>query len=157
MTATRELLPMRRRNVTQKVRVAGQSVHYTVGVYPDGRFGELFIDMAKQGAALRTWVGETAMLFSVAAQFGVPLETLVALFVGSRSDPSGPVEGHARIRTCTSVMDLVARSLAIDFLGREDLADVPAPRPARGFDYESDRSRAGKITDRVPNVEDARA
>ena len=123
MTA-RELLPTRRKNYTQKVHVDGVSIHFTVGVYPDGRFGELFIDLAKQGAALRHWSSQTAMLFSVAVQHGTPLETLVTLFVGTRSEPSGHVTGHPRIRKCTSVMDLVARSIAIDFLGREDLADA---------------------------------
>lgn len=99
---------------------------WTVGLYPDGRPGELFIDVAKAGAALRTWAQETAMTLSVARQHRTPLETLVNLYVGSESDPCGAVTGHARINRCKSIMDLIARSLAIEFLGREDLADVPA-------------------------------
>lgn len=123
---TREYLPHRRRNWTQHARVAGQSVYYSVGLYPDGRPGELFIDVSRAGAALRTWAAEAAMMVSIALQHGTPLSTVLALFIGSRSDPCGIVTGHARITRCQSIMDLIARDLALTFLGREDLADVPA-------------------------------
>lgn len=122
MIVQRERLPDRRRCLTQRVRVGGQTVHYTVGLFADGRPGELFIDVSRAGAALRTWAGEAAMMLSIALQHGTPLETVLDLFIGSRSDPCGKVEGHPHIRTCTSVMDCIARSLAIDFLGRADLA-----------------------------------
>lgn len=128
----REKLPTRRRCITQTVRIDGQTVHYTIGFYPDGRPGELFIDVSKAGAALRTWASETAMMLSVALQHGTPLATALALFIGSRSDPHGPVTGHARIVRCESIMDCIARSMAIDYLGRDDLADLPPlPEPAR--------------------------
>lgn len=122
-TTTREILPNRRENYTQRFRIAGNTVHLTAGMYPDGRLGEVFIDLSKQGTALRFWGESTATLFSLAIQCGCPLETLVDLFVGSKSEPFGIVEGHARITKCTSIMDAIARSLAIDFLGRDDLAD----------------------------------
>lgn len=159
MSSTREKLPDRRRNVTQKVRVNSSTVHYTLGFYPDDRVGELFIDMHKYGAAIRTWAADMAKVFSVALQHGAPLETLIGLFVGSKSDPSGRVECHDRIVTCTSVMDLVARSMAIDYLGRGDLADVPLPvvetkSVSEIWSYESPKDRAGKITERVPNSGD---
>jgi len=128
--AGRELLPARRRCVTQTVRIGGQTVHYSVGLYPDGRPAEVFIDIAKAGAALRAWASDAAKLLSVALQHGTPQETALGLFIGSRSDPHGAVTGHARISKCTSVMDCIGRSLAIEFLNRQDLADVPAPEGA---------------------------
>lgn len=120
----REHLPSRRSCITQKVHVNGQSVHYSIGLYPDGRPGELFIDIAKAGAALRNWAGEAGMMLSIALQHGTPLSTVLNLFIGTRCDPSGKVEGHPRIKTCLSIMDLIARDMAITFLKREDLADM---------------------------------
>lgn len=125
--SARKLLPPRRRNWTQQVHVNGQSVFYCVGLYPDGSPGELFVDVAKAGAALRTWAAEAAMMLSIAIQHDTPLETVLSLFIGSRCEPCGEVTGHARIRQCLSIMDLIARDMAITFLGREDLADVPRP------------------------------
>src|SRR5262245_38997931 len=110
----RERLPDRRKNWTQKAHVDGQSVHFTVGLYADGRPGEIFIDLARTGAALRKWACDTAMLFSIALQHGCDLETLVDLFAGSRCEPCGEVRGHPRITRCTSVMDFIARALALE-------------------------------------------
>src|SRR5215471_1358615 len=74
----REKLPNRRKNLTQKVRVGRQRqrVYYTFGLYDDGRPGELFIDVAKAGQALRTWASEAGMMFSMALQHHTPLETI---------------------------------------------------------------------------------
>lgn len=115
--------------MTQTVRIhtptgKSQKVHYTIGLYGDGRPGELFIDVAKAGAALRAWAGEMAMMLSIGLQHGTPLETILNLFIGTKNDPYGNVEGHNRIVKCTSVMDLIARDMAITFLQRDDLADV---------------------------------
>lgn len=129
----REVLPPRRRTVSQKIRIAGQTVHYSIGLYPDGRPGELWIEVAKAGAALRNWAGEAAMMVSIALQHGVPLTTIVDLFLATRNDPCGKVEGHDRITFCTSIMDCIVRDLAVTFLGREDLVNtsewstVPVP------------------------------
>lgn len=125
---SRELLPTRRRSVSQKCRIVDRTgtattLHFTVGHYADGRPGEIFIDMHKQGAALRDWSSQTAMLFSIMLQSGMPLAQLCDFFLNSRSDPSGRVESHPRITRCSSVMDLIARSLAIDYLNRDDLAN----------------------------------
>lgn len=130
MCATpREILPSRRRCISQKVKVDKQTVHYSVGLYPDGRPGELFIEVAKAGAALRTWAGEAAMMLSVAIQHGTPLDVALNLFIGSRSDPHGKVTGHPCILKCSSIMDLIARDMAITFLNRIDLADVDNCHP----------------------------
>lgn len=120
---SRAELPTRRRTVSQKVRIAGQTVHYSIGLYPDGSPGELWIEVAKAGAALRAWAGEAAMMVSIALQHGTPLDTIVNLFIETRNQPSGVVEGHDRIEFCTSIMDLIVRDLAITFLGRNELAN----------------------------------
>jgi ribonucleoside-diphosphate reductase alpha chain len=124
MVTARDKLPSRRACISQRVSIDGQTVHYAIGLYPDGRPGELFIEVAKAGAALRTWASETGMLLSVALQHGTPLETLTDLFIGTRAFPCGAVEGHPCINKCLSIMDLIARDMAITFLQRTDLADV---------------------------------
>lgn len=121
--AVRDKLPARRRCVTQTVKVDDQTVHYSIGLYEDGRPGELFVDVSKAGAALRTWAGEAAMMLSIALQHGTPLDTVLRLFIGTRCEPCGQVKGHSRITQCTSIMDLIARDMAITFLDRQDLAD----------------------------------
>ncbi len=120
----RRLLPTRRKCITQKVKVREQTVHYSIGLYEDGTPGELFIEVAKAGAALRDWAGSAAMMLSIALQHGTPLQTALNMYIGTRSDPSGIVEGHQYIKQCTSIMDLIARDVAITFLQRYDLADI---------------------------------
>lgn len=120
----RKLLPARRKCITQKVKIDGQTVHYSVGLYEDGTPGELFVEVSKAGAALREWAGSAAMMLSIALQHGTPLQTALNLFIGTRSDPSGIVEGHQYITSCLSIMDLISRDMSITFLQRNDLADI---------------------------------
>ena len=122
----RECLPARRKNLTQKVKIgpSKQSVYYTFGLYPDGRPSELFVDVAKAGAALRQWAGSSAMMISIALQHHTPLQTILSLFLGTVSDPSGDVIGHPFLKRCTSIMDLIAKDMAVSFLGVEDYRDV---------------------------------
>lgn len=124
----RLLLPYRRKCITQRVRIGGshgkQSVHYTIGLYEDGTPGELFVEVSKAGAALRDWAGQAAMMLSIAIQHGTPLLTALNPFIGSKSEPYGEVEGHQYIKRCSSIMDLIARDIAITFLQRIDLADI---------------------------------
>lgn len=121
----RKFLPARRDCVTQKAVIGNTTVYLNWGVYEDGSLGEIFLDVGKDGTALRFWMSNTAMLFSLALQNQTPLETLVTMFHGTKSEPFGPVSGHPRITQCTSIPDYVVRSLAIDFLHRDDLADCP--------------------------------
>lgn len=134
--AIREALPTRRKSEGWKAYIVDKSgisttVHFTVGFYPDGRIGELWIDMHKQGAALRDWSGMTAMMFSIMLQYGVPLKTVLDFCIDFSSEPAGSVKpsgeggGQTRVRKCTSVVDMIAKTIAIEYLGREDLADVP--------------------------------
>ncbi|MCO4773593.1 MAG: vitamin B12-dependent ribonucleotide reductase [Deltaproteobacteria bacterium] len=122
--AKRRRLPDRRRGYTQKAVVGGHKVFLRTGEYEDGMLGEIFVDMHKEGAAFRSLMNCFAIAVSVGLQHGVPLEKFVELFVFSRFEPSGIVQGNDRIKMATSVIDYVFRELAVSYLGRNELAQV---------------------------------
>jgi len=120
--AERAKLPHRRKGYTQKANVGGHKVYLRTGEYEDGRLGEIFIDMHKEGAAFRSMMNNFAIAISLGLQYGVPLEEYVEAFTFTRFEPSGMVTGNDAIRMATSVLDYVFRELAISYLGRNDLA-----------------------------------
>jgi ribonucleoside-diphosphate reductase alpha chain len=120
----RRRLPSKRHGITQEAKVGGNKVFLRTGEYDDGALGEIFIDMHKEGAALRSVMNCFAMLVSIALQYGVPLEVLVEQFVFTRFEPQGPVQGHDRVKFATSVIDYVFRALGVEYLKRDDLAHV---------------------------------
>jgi ribonucleoside-diphosphate reductase alpha chain len=121
---TREKLPTRRRGYTQKAVVGGHKVYLRTGEYRDGRLGEIFIDMHKEGAAFRSLMNNFAIAISLGLQYGVPLEEYVDAFTFTRFDPAGFVSGNEAIKNATSILDYVFRELAISYLDRTDLAHV---------------------------------
>lgn len=120
----RKSLPAKRRGYTYKAKVGGQPLFLRTGEYDDGTLGEIFIDMAKEGATMRSLLNSFAIAVSVGMQYGVPLEEYVDKFIFTRFEPSGVVE-HPNIRTATSVLDFVFRALAYEYLDRDDLVHVP--------------------------------
>ncbi len=122
--AERERLPGRRKGYTQKAVVGGHKVYLRTGEYEDGRIGEVFIDMHKEGAAFRSLMNNFAIAISIGLQYGVPLEEFVEAYTFTRFEPSGLVEGNDTIKMATSVVDYIFRELAISYLGRHDLAHV---------------------------------
>ncbi len=120
----RERLPQRRKGYTQKAIVGGHKVYLRTGEYEDGRVGEIFLDMHKEGAAFRSLMNNFAIAISIGLQYGVPLEEFVEAYTFTRFDPSGPVEGNDAIKMSTSVLDYIFRELAISYLGRTDLSHV---------------------------------
>ena len=118
----RERLPHRRKGYTQKAVVGGHKVYLRTGEYEDGRIGEIFIDMHKEGAAFRSLMNNFAIAISLGLQYGVPLEEYVEAFTFTRFEPSGTVQGNDAIKMATSILDYVFRELAISYLGRNDLA-----------------------------------
>ncbi len=120
----RDKLPTRRKGYTQKAIVGGHKVYLRTGEYDDGRLGEIFIDMHKEGAAFRAMMNNFAIAISLGLQFGVPLEEFVEAFTFTRFEPSGMVEGNETIRMATSILDYIFRELAISYLGRNELAHV---------------------------------
>ncbi len=121
----RERLPHRRKSYTQKANVGGHKVYLHTGEYEDGRLGEIFIDMHKEGAAFRSLMNNFAIAISVGLQYGVPLEEFVDAFTFTRFEPAGLVIGNDSIKNATSVLDYIFRELGISYLGRTDLAHVP--------------------------------
>ncbi|MGZ5842916.1 MAG: TSCPD domain-containing protein, partial [Xanthobacteraceae bacterium] len=120
----REKMPDRRKGYTQKAVVGGHKVYLRTGEYDDGRIGEIFIDMHKEGAALRSLLNNFAIAISLGLQYGVPLEEYVDAFTFTRFEPSGPVQGNDSIKYATSILDYVFRELAVSYQGRFDLAHV---------------------------------
>jgi ribonucleoside-diphosphate reductase alpha chain len=120
----RERMPDRRKGYTQKAVVGGHKVYLRTGEYEDGRLGEIFIDMHKEGAALRSLLNNFAIAVSLGLQYGVPLEEYVDAFTFTRFEPSGPVQGNDSIKYATSMLDYVFRELAVSYLSRFDLAHV---------------------------------
>ncbi len=118
----RHRLPTRRKGYTQKAIVGGHKVYLRTGEYEDGRLGEIFIDMHKEGAAFRSLMNNFAIAISIGLQYGVPLEEFVDAFTFTRFEPSGVVDGNETIKMATSVLDYIFREVAISYLGREDLA-----------------------------------
>ena len=120
----RERLPNRRKSYIQKAVVGGHKVYLHTGEYEDGRLGEIFIDMHKEGASFRSLMNNFAIAISLGLQYGVPLEEYVEAFTFTRFEPSGFVQGNDAIKNATSILDYVFRELAISYLGRNDLAHI---------------------------------
>src|SRR5947207_504154 len=120
----RERMPDRRKGYTQKAVVGGHKVYLRTGEYDDGRLGEIFIDMHKEGAALRSIINNFAIAVSLGLQYGVPLEEYVDAFTFTRFEPSGPVQGNDSIKYATSMLAYIFRELAVSYLSRFDLAHV---------------------------------
>ena len=129
--AQRHRLPHRRKGYTQKATVGGHKVYLRTGEYDDGRLGELFIDMHKEGAAFRSLMNNFAIAVSIGLQYGVPLEEFVEAYTFTRFEPAGPVTGNDTIKQATSVLDYLFRELAVSYLDRQDLAHV---MPGSRFD-----------------------
>ncbi|WP_434615220.1 vitamin B12-dependent ribonucleotide reductase [Azospirillum sp. B2RO_4] len=121
-SSSRERLPHRRKGYTQKANVGGHKVYLRTGEYEDGRLGEIFIDMHKEGAAFRSLMNNFAIAVSIGLQYGVPLEEFVEAFTFTRFEPSGMVTGNDTIKMATSIIDYIFREIAISYLNRTDLA-----------------------------------
>ncbi|MGZ8556838.1 MAG: vitamin B12-dependent ribonucleotide reductase [Chitinophagaceae bacterium] len=119
----RRSLPAKRRGFTQKAKINGQALFLRTGEYGDGTLGEIFIDMAKEGATMRSMLNCFAISISIGMQYGVPLEEFVDKFAFTKFDPSGFVE-HPNIKSTTSIVDFIFRVLGYEYLGRTDLVHV---------------------------------
>ncbi len=117
-------LPQRRKGYTQKAIVGGHKVYLRTGEYEDGRLGEIFIDMHKEGAGFRAMMNNFAIAISVGLQYGVPLEEFVDAFTFTKFEPAGMVQGNEAIKNATSILDYIFRELAVSYLDRTDLAHV---------------------------------
>ena len=120
----RARLPKKRLGFTQEAKVGGQKVYVRTGNYADGELGEVFIDMHKEGATMRSMTNCFAIAMSLGLQHGVPLAEYVDAFVYSNFAPNGIVQDHPNIKHASSVIDYIMRLLAFEYLGRTDLVQV---------------------------------
>ena len=153
----RDRMPNRRKSYTQKATVGGHKVYLHTGEYEDGKLGEIFIDMHKEGAAFRSLMNNFAIAISLGLQYGVPLEEFVEAFTFTRFEPAGLVTGNETIKNATSVLDYIFRELAVSYLGRHDLAHVD-PREIVGetglgsSDEETDETLGLDLPEQVTKV-----
>jgi ribonucleoside-diphosphate reductase alpha chain len=124
--AQREKLPAERASITHKFSVGGHEGYITVGMYEDGRPGEVFIKMAKEGSTLSGVMDGLALTLSIGLQHGVPLKVLVDKLVNTRFEPSG-ITANPNIRFVSSVLDYLARWLGGRFLSSDYLKLNGAP------------------------------
>lgn len=127
----RKTLPGKRAGFTQKATVGGQTIFVRTGEYEDGTLGEIFVDLHKEGATLRSLMNCFSIAVSLGLQYGVPLEEYVDKFTFTRFEPAGMVTGHDNIKNATSVIDYIFRMLGFEYLGREDFIQVPANEEQR--------------------------
>ena len=143
MHPPRFMLPARRAGWTQEARIGGHKLYLRTGEYDDGTLGELFIDLAKEGATLRGILSCFAIAVSKGLQYGVPLDEFVDTFTFQTFEPRGMIEGHPNIKMANSIVDYVFRALAVEYLHRDDLAQVPPqrdgdlPEPPKGMAVEA--------------------
>lgn len=151
----RKTLPAKRRGFTQKAKINGQALFLRTGEYGDGTVGEIFIDMAKEGATVRSMLNCFAIAISIGLQYGVPLEEFVEKFVFTRFEPAGMVD-HPNIKSTTSIMDFIFRSLAFEYLGRTDLVHVLDKPEVQNLGNDSWDENSPTIGNRKPELSEVR-
>ncbi len=133
-------LSQKRNGFTVEAKLAGHKVYLRTGEYPDGRLGEIFIDMHKEGAAFRSMMNCFAIAVSLGLQHGVPLEEFVNVFTFTRFEPQGTVD-HPNVKFATSIVDYIFRVLGMEYLGRTDFVQV---KPINGH--------AAQIENRIKSI-----
>lgn len=116
----RKRLSATRSSLTHKFSIQGFEGYLTIGLFEDGRPGEIFMKMAKEGSTLSGMIQAFCRAFSLAVQFGLPLEDAVARFKGMRFDPMG-MTSNPDIPEAQSVIDYVARYIEREFILQPDL------------------------------------
>lgn len=124
-----EYKPLRRRlsderqSITHKFSIANHEGYITVGLYDDGKPGEIFITMAKEGSVISGLMDSFATSISIALQYGVPLKVMANKFVHARFEPSG-FTNHPKIRVAKSLVDYIFRWMALKFLSADDQTQI---------------------------------
>jgi len=132
----RERLHDTRQSVTHKFSIAGHEGYLCVGLYPDGRPGEIFITMAKEGSTIGGIMDSFGTALSIALQYGVPIEVLVNKFSHTRFEPMGHTT-NKEIRIAKSVVDYIARWLGLTFMSGPDALPKSAEGPKDASEPES--------------------
>ncbi len=119
----RRRMPDERQALTHKFQIAGHKGYLTIGLFEDGKPGEIFITMSKQGSMISGLMDAFATTVSIALQYGVPLRDLVRKFAHSRFEPAG-FTSNPQIRIAKSIIDYIGRYLGIKFLSIEEQEDL---------------------------------
>ena len=127
----RERLPHTRQSLTHKFDIQGHEGYINVGFYPDGRPGELFITMAKEGSTIGGLMDVLGTAISIGLQYGVPLEVFVNKFAHSRFEPAGFTK-NPDIPIAKSVADYIFRWLGMEFIPGYREANAPKRLDRRG-------------------------
>ena len=114
MVAKRQSLPVTRESITHKFQIMGHEGYLTIGLFEHGQPGEIFIKMAKEGSTLSGLVQGFCRAFSIALQYGLPLDEAVMRFKGMRFEPMGHTS-NPDIPEALSIIDYVARYLELHF------------------------------------------
>ncbi len=115
----RRELPNRRHTWTQKIKVGGQTIYVSFSEYPDGTLGEIFIDAAKAGSALRALLHTLAIFLSIGIQHNVPLKSYVGAMKGLHFEPCGEVSGSDEVTQAWSILDYLAKQIEETYVKRE--------------------------------------
>jgi len=134
----RSKMPDRRKGYIQKVTIGDHKIYLHTGEYDDGKVGEIFIDMNKEGELVKALMNNFAIAISLGLQYGVPLDEFVDAFIETKFEPSGEIKGNDRILNASSILDYIFRELAISYLGREDLAHTPSINKSPSEKYLTD-------------------
>jgi ribonucleoside-diphosphate reductase alpha chain len=113
----RKILPITRESITHKFSVGSHEGYLTIGLYPDGRPGEIFLKMSKEGSTISGMTQAFSRAFSLAIQHGLSVEDAVARFKGMRFEPMGTTS-NPEIPECSSIVDYIARFLELHFTGK---------------------------------------
>ncbi len=128
-TPQRERLPDERKAITHHFQVGGHDGYVTVGLYPDGRPGELFFRVTKEGSTVNGLMDSLGISMSMALQHGVPLKDLVRKLAHMRFEPAGATN-NPKVRFAKSIPDYVARWMAIEFLTEEERHSIGLDNPS---------------------------
>jgi ribonucleoside-diphosphate reductase alpha chain len=153
--ASRHRLPAERASVTHKFAIAGHEGYITVGLYPNGYPGEIFIRMAKEGSTVSGLMDSFATAISISLQHGVPLRVLCEKFAHTRFEPSGWT-GNPEIGFAKSIMDYIFRWINIRFLSGHQLDLFANMGPAAGEAAPSEAVLpSGAFDNLAPTADDA--
>jgi ribonucleoside-diphosphate reductase alpha chain len=136
----RQVLPARRTGYTQKASVGGHKLFLSTGEYANGRLGEIFIALHKEGSAFRGLMDAFAIAVSLGLQHGVNLADFVEAFTFTRFGPAGAVEGDPAVLQATSMVDYVFRNLAVNYIGGCNLAPAMPETADTVGEGEADRA-----------------
>ena len=151
----RKKLPHKRRGFTQKAKVGGQTLFIRTGEYNDGKLGEIFIDIHKEGATLRSLMNNFAIAISIGLQYGVPLEEYVSKFTFTKFEPAGPVYGHPNIKSSSSLIDFVFRLLGFEYLNMKELGHIKDEPEEDTTSVDSPKNETETTTPEIEAVKEA--